>query len=139
MQKVKNPCFLAVGWDKKLHIWIDPAHNEDEDGDDEDAISCRDLPQSATAQGHSNDIMSCTFDVVTMTIFTGGVDGTLIGWSLESGSPKYQLHDYDQTCRSDNYVRDSKSVDALVVMDERRLLISMSADQLLRFWDLTDL
>lgn len=24
-KKVKAPCFLAVGWDKKLHIWPDAA------------------------------------------------------------------------------------------------------------------
>ena len=27
--RVKNPCFLAVGWDKKLHIWDDPALKND--------------------------------------------------------------------------------------------------------------
>lgn len=139
IQKVKNPCFLAVGWDKKLHIWIDPAHNEDDDGEDDDAISCRDLPATTPPYVHQNDIMSCTFDVKTMLIFTGGVDGSIVAWNLETGFARYYLHEYDPTCKSDNYIKESKSVDALVVMDERRILISMSADQLLRFWDLTDM
>jgi len=30
-------------------------------------------------------------------------------------------------------------VDALVIMEHKQLLVSMSADQILRFWDLTDL
>lgn len=44
--RVKAPCFLAVGWDKKLHLWNDPAYIEDTGGDEEvdDAISCKDLP-----------------------------------------------------------------------------------------------
>jgi len=49
------------------------------------------------------------------------------------------MHEWDTTCTSENFVKDSKSVDALVVMDHRRLLISMSADQMIRFWDLDDL
>lgn len=43
--KVKNPCFLAVGWDKKLHIWDDPALKNDAGPEEEDdAVCCTDLP-----------------------------------------------------------------------------------------------
>jgi WD40 repeat protein len=83
--------------------------------------------------------MSCTFDIETLLIFTGGVDGTLIGWNFETQFARYYMHEWDPTCVSENFIRDSKSVDSIVIMDFKRLLISMSADQILRFWDLTDL
>ena len=38
-----------------------------------------------------------------------------------------------------NFTSDSKSVDSLVIMKKERLLLSMSADQYLRFWDIDDL
>ena len=37
------------------------------------------------------------------------------------------------------FVEESKSIDALVIMEEHDVLISMSADQTIRFWDLMDL
>ena len=49
------------------------------------------------------------------------------------------MHEWDPTCTDGDFIKRSKSVDALVVMDFKRLLISMSADQWVRFWDLDDL
>lgn len=80
--------------------------------------------------------MSCTFDLKNLLIFTGAVDGTIIGWKFETSFPVYKLHKLDTTCTSDNHVINSKSCDALVIMEEKRVLISMSADQWIRFWDL---
>lgn len=76
-------------------------------------------------------------------IYTGAHDGTLIAWSLDNGAGKYQLSDNDPTCTSDNPIKDSKSVDALLVLDGRtdpkeKKLLSMTADQWLRFWTLTE-
>ena len=134
---------MAVGWDKKLHLWLDPAYREDRgDEEEDDAISCKDLP--AVGYVHEHDIMSCTFDLKNLLIFTGGVDGTIIGWNYETKFARHYMHLWDPTCTSENHIADSKSVDALIVMDEddpnkRRLLLSMSADQMLRFWDIDDL
>ena len=66
-------------------------------------------------------------------IYTGAHDGTLIAWSLDNGAGKYQLSDYDPTCTSKDYIKDSKSVDALLIMDGRpdpkeNKLLSMTAD-----------
>lgn len=83
--------------------------------------------------------MSCTFDIQTLLIFTGGVDGTIVGWNFETQFARHYMHEWDDTCCSQAYINESKSVDALIVMDHRRILISMSADQKLRFWDLKDL
>ena len=90
------------------------------------------------------DIMSCTFDLTNLFIFTGGVDGTLIAWNLDTGFARYYLHENDNDpnnnpCTCDNYVSASKSVDALVIMEKHRILISMTADQYLRFWYLDDM
>ena len=85
--------------------------------------------------------MSCCFDVEKLLIFTGDHEGALIGWNFEGKFPKYFLHDWDNTapyCKSTN-LQDSKSIDCLVVMQKRRLLLSGSADQILRFWDLNDM
>ena len=45
-QKVKAPTFLAVGWDKKLHKWDDPAAKAEGGGDEEeeDTVPCEDIP-----------------------------------------------------------------------------------------------
>ena len=51
---------------------------------------------------------------------------------------KYSLHEYDPTCTSENYIKDSKSVDMLLYLDKRSKLLSMTADQTLRFWSLKD-
>ena len=143
--KVKNPCFLAAGWDKRLHIWDDPALKkndgpEQEGGDQNDGkIRCIDLPDPSLPSVHRQDIMSCTFDLTHMLIFTGGVDGTIIGWNFDTKFARYELHKLDETCTSENFIADSKSVDALVVMEKEHLLLSMSADQYLRFWDTDNL
>ena len=88
---------------------------------------------------HKHDIMSCTFDLKSLLIFTGGVDGTIFGWNYETKFARHELHLHDPTCTSENFIADSKSVDALVIMEKKRLLISMSADQMIRFWDLEEL
>lgn len=160
---LKTPYFLAVGWGltpssletastttsatdasgklkrrdrayPKLHIWPDPKGNDDE------SILCQDYPDDSIPQ-HKTDIMSCCFDVEKLLIFTGDTEGALIGWNFEGKFPKYFLHDWDNTppyCKSSN-LQDSKSIDCLVVMKERRILLSGSADQILRFWDLNDM
>lgn len=132
----KMSYFIAVGWDKTLHIW------QDEHEESETICVMKDLPKrdlASTQQAHNDDIMSCCFDVKTNLIFTGGHDGTLLAWHFETGFIKFYLHEYDSTCTSNDYIRDSKSVDCLMILKERRLLVSGTADQYVRFWDLKDL
>ena len=92
--RVKPPQFLAVGWDKKLHLWVDTALRSDDEGDEDedDAVACRDIPARGKPPEHLNDIMSCCFDLKNLLIFTGGVDGTIIGWNFETSFPRYKLH-----------------------------------------------
>ena len=118
----------------KLHIWQDPKPNDDE------FLLCQDYPDDSISH-HKTDIMSCCFDSERLLIFTGDHEGALIGWNFDGKFPKHFLHDWDNTapyCKSSN-LQDSKSIDCLVVMDKRRLLLSGSADQILRFWDLSDI
>ena len=49
------------------------------------------------------------------------------------------LHLNDKSCVSSDYIKESKSVDCLLVLKKKKYLLSVSADQYMRFWDLTDL
>jgi hypothetical protein len=49
-------------------------------------------------------------------IFSGGHDGTLLGWNFETRSIKTHMHGIDDTCVSDNYIKESKSVDCITIM-----------------------
>lgn len=83
--------------------------------------------------------MSAIYDVKNNLIFTGGHDGTLLAWHFETGFIKFYLHEMDPTCCSKKYIHDAKSVDSLAIMNKSRILLSATADQTIRFWDLTDL
>ena len=72
-------------------------------------------------------------------IFTGAHDGSLFAWHFETGFAKYTLHEKDPTCMSKDHVRDSKSLDSLIIMQKERLLLSGSCDGKIRFWDIKDL
>ena len=54
--KIKNPCFMGVGWDKKLHIWEDPAYKTDVELEEEEfnngLIRCTDFSSSVPSNMH---------------------------------------------------------------------------------------
>ena len=72
--------------------------------------------------------MSSVYDVEHNLIYTGGHDGTLFAWSLETGNIKRSLHEFDPTCTTTDYISASKSVDKLIIMTKADKLLSMSAD-----------
>lgn len=82
--------------------------------------------------------MSAVFCLKNNLIYTGGHDGSLIAWNFETGYIKYQLHELDKKCMSKDYIKQSKSVDKLLILEEKKKLLSMTADQYLRFWNLFD-
>ncbi len=125
--------FVAVGWDRRLHIWDDDRESEAEN------VKEHAHKSDPGIDGHCDDIMSATYDVRTNLIFTGGHDGTLLAWHFETGFVKFHLHEMDKTCLSKDYIRESKSVDCLHIMHRQRILLSGCADQSIRFWDLNDL
>lgn len=132
--------FVAAGWDKRLKIWPDDRASEEEN------VPCsRDLPNGYLANNtknqltHGDDIMSACYDTQNKLIFTGGHDGTILAWHFETGFIKFYLHQQDPTCTSEKHILDAKSVDSLFIMKEKSVLISATADQTLRFWDLLDL
>ena len=129
------PYFIAVGWDKKIHVWADEK--------EEVVVESNKFAQDPSS-GHQDDIMSTVYYPKTQLIYTGGHDGTLIAWNFETGYRKHSLHENDNTepfCTSENYLKDGKSVDQLLILDNRQnpKLCSMSADQWLRFWNLNEL
>ena len=129
---------ISVGWDRKIHIW--------QDEKEEEVFTNKILPQNNQAIGHKDDIMSAVFGGMSNNlVYTGAHDGTIIAWNLDNGAGKYQLSDYDLDlpCTSKNYIKESKSVDALLILDGRtdpsqKKLLSMTADQWLRFWTITE-
>lgn len=110
---------ISVGWDKKIHVWADEKQEE--------VVSTKSLPYKGL-EGHKDDIMSAVYCNKNKMIYTGGHDGSIIAWNFETGYAKAKLHDYDPTCTSEDYIRDSKSVDALVILEKRDRLMSMTAD-----------
>lgn len=80
--------------------------------------------------------MSVAYCPQNSLIYTGAHDGTLIAWSFETGYIKQYLHDFDPTCTAKDYIEQSKSVDQILVLDKQLKLLSMTADQVLRFWSL---
>jgi WD40 repeat protein len=111
---------ISVGWGRKIHIWADEKEEEVE--------TTKILPQGDQSMGHNDDIMSAVYCLKNNLIYTGGHDGTLLAWNFETGYMKYQLHEYDKSCTSHNYIKDSKSVDMLLILNERSKLLSMTAD-----------
>lgn len=123
---------ISVGWGKKIHIWADEKEEEVE--------TTKILPQGEQASGHNDDIMSAVYCLKNNLIYTGGHDGTLLAWNFETGYMKYQLHEYDASCISKDYIKESKSIDMLIICEKlgKGKLLSMTADQNLRFWCLVD-
>jgi len=74
--------------------------------------------------------MSTVYYYKTHIVYTGGHDGSLIAWNFETGYRKHSLHEDDPTCTSEKYLEDGKSVDQLLILENRKnpKLVSMSAD-----------
>jgi WD40 repeat protein len=138
-EQEKMSHFVAVGWDRRLRIWQDDRADEDENIIASRDLPNRDLTTNTTQLAHGDDIMSAIYDIKNNLIFTGGHDGTLLAWHFETGFIKYYLHEIDPTCCSKKYINDAKSVDTLALMATKRYLLSGTADQTIRFWDLNDL
>lgn len=92
MEKMAH--FVAVGWDRRLHIWDDDRESDAEN------VKEHQNKSDPGIDGHRDDIMSACYDVKTNLVFTGGHDGTLLGWHFETGFVKYHFHEIDKTCVS---------------------------------------
>ena len=120
---------IAVGWDKKIHIWADQKEEE---------VVCNKILPRNEQRGHSDDIMSVAYNYQLNLIYTGGHDGSLIAWNFETGYIKNYLHELDPSCTLKNggdYILQQKSVDCLLILYKKEILVSVSADQTIRFWN----
>ena len=75
--------------------------------------------------------MCVTYNRVNQLIYTGGHDGSLIAWNFETGYIKFYLHEFDPTCMSrggGNHILESKSVDSILILYKKAMIISVSAD-----------
>lgn len=114
-------------------------NDSNEDNSAEDIVRIqknRDWPQydkksTIKKEMHMDDIMTCCYDWKIKILFTGGHDGTLYGWNFETGTIRYRLHEWDNTCRGlpgVDPIKAQKSIDSLLIMGERRVLLSGTAD-----------
>lgn len=120
---------IAVGWDKKIHIWADQKEEE---------VVCNKILPRNEQRGHTDDIMSVAYNYQLNLIYTGGHDGSLIAWNFETGYIKNYLHELDPSCTLKNggdYILQQKSVDCLLILYKKEILVSVSADQTIRFWN----
>jgi WD40 repeat protein len=119
---------IAVGWDRKIHIWADEKEEE---------VVCNKVLPRNEQRGHGDDIMCVAYNKENQLIYTGGHDGSLIAWNFETGYIKFYLHELDPTCmsKSGNHILESKSVDCILILYKHSLICSVSADQMIRFWD----
>ena len=61
--------------------------------------------------------MSAVYCDFNKLIYTGGHDGSLIAWNFDTGYSKHYLHEKDDTCTSEDYIKDGKSVDQLIILE----------------------
>jgi WD40 repeat protein len=112
---------IAVGWDRKIHIWADEKEEE---------VVCNKVLPRNEQRGHGDDIMCVAYNKENQLIYTGGHDGSLIAWNFETGYIKFYLHELDPTCmsKSGNHILESKSVDCILILYKHSLICSVSAD-----------
>jgi len=129
----QQPYILSAGWNRQIHVWPDSK--------DEDLECIRTIPP-AEYQGdkkHNADItcMAIAYNQVPCLVITGATDGSLFAWIYETGYPKYCFHEIDTTClkQSGDTLLD-KSIEFLGVIEQDHLLVTGSADQTIRIWNL---
>jgi len=143
---------VSVGWDKRIRIWKDLKNDNNEDASGADIVRIqknRDWPQydkksTLKKEMHMDDIMTCCYynENNNRILFTGGHDGTLYGWNFETGTIRYRLHEWDKECKclpGADPIKAQKSIDCLMVMRKRGVLLSGTADQKIRFWCLKNM
>ena len=126
---------ISVGWDKLVYIWPD---------ENEPIVSwSKCLPASSGTSskgptGHSDDILSLTYCQREKLIVTGGQLGQVIAWHMETGFPRAYLHEIDPSLLSASE-DEPKAVEDLIYSGLICMLISVSADNCIRFWDMRDI
>ena len=120
---------VSVGWDKCLYIWPD---------ENEPIVSFSKCLPTHGHVGHTDDILSLTYCPREKLIVTGGQTGQIIAWHMETGFPKAYLHEIDKSLLTSGE-GESKAVEDLLYSNLVNLLISVSADNLLRLWEMRDL
>ncbi|ORZ37998.1 WD40-repeat-containing domain protein [Catenaria anguillulae PL171] len=126
-----NKYILAVGWDRKISVFLDSP----------EPFECKPLREIHDAyRGHREDILCVTFAPPSL-VATGGLDGSIVVWNLESGTWRCHLADPLLEYKS----LESKAVEELGFLYDRTLdvypknfkfpLLSAHADGYLRIWD----
>ncbi|KAI9222237.1 WD40-repeat-containing domain protein [Blastocladiella britannica] len=100
-----NKYILAVGWDHKISVFLD----------EPEPLECQPLREMSDAhRGHDEDILSIAFAPPNL-VATGGLDGLIVAWNLESGTWRCRLKDPFLEYKS----LESKAVEALHFIYDR--------------------
>ncbi|KDO18286.1 hypothetical protein SPRG_16324, partial [Saprolegnia parasitica CBS 223.65] len=70
----------CTGWDRRVYVWNDSNATE--------YLRC--MPEKKRATGHTDDVLSLTY-CPPKSIATGGVDGCVILWGLNSGDVMHKF------------------------------------------------
>lgn len=65
----------------------------------------------------------------------------MIAWNAETKQLKSHMHTYDKGClavKKGDHIKERKSCDMLVILEKLSILMSGTADQYVRFWDVSE-
>jgi len=130
-EEKKPDQIVAVGWDKRMYIWNDTKEQE---------ISTQVILPAEDSKDEifTDDCMSLTYRKMFKQnnyIYVGTHSGELFAINAESRTTKARLHEEDPSMRSRDPIANRKSVDILLILEHKRILVSGSADQTIRFWE----
>ncbi|KAL7754106.1 hypothetical protein RI367_000086 [Sorochytrium milnesiophthora] len=131
-----NRYVVSVAWDRRISIFLDNPN-------DDQATPLREIFEDGAAghRGHQDDILCVAF-APSGVLATGGAEGFICIWNLETGSLKGQMH---EPKLYDNDVEE-RAIEAVLFLYDTTIashprsyrypLLSCSADGFLRLWDI---
>ena len=123
---MQQSTIVSSGWGRVAYIWPDSK---------EEKVGTMVPPEEYTGGGkHKGDITCMAYSTAQAILVTGASDGSLFGWIYETGYPKYSFSDPTVGGSTET----DKSVEFVGFIETEGLMISGTADQWVRVWDLTN-
>eukprot|EP00742_Colponemidia_sp_Colp-10_P008505 GILJ01009216.1.p1 GENE.GILJ01009216.1~~GILJ01009216.1.p1 ORF type:complete len:1025 (-),score=150.44 GILJ01009216.1:215-3289(-) len=122
----QNHFVVCVGWDRKISLWPD--------ANDPRIDRLRVIPDTNCPEGHQHDILTVAHCPGNL-LATGGYDGSIIVWNLDTGHVKYVFKHPSPDPRDPT---DEKAVEKLCYLVQSAALVSFGAEGIIAFWDLRE-